>query len=101
MIGVGRIAWPRHGLASGEASWRDEGLVPRLSKALEAPHDMALARGLLLLCVLQIAQCKHAGGTLKLNSDTTEQYISKFSFTCKLRLLRARFLRAAATAANP
>lgn len=61
---------------------------------------MTLARGLLLLCVLQIAQCKHAGGTLKLNSDITEQYISKFSFTCKLRLLRARFLRAAATAAK-
>ena len=47
---------------------------------------MAAFRGLLLLFVgLQLAQCKHAGGTLKLNSDITEQYISKFSFTCKLR----------------
>ena len=62
--------------------------------AHSTPHKMAAFRGLLLLFVgLQLAQCKHAGGTLKLNSDITEQYISKFSFTCKLRWLLPRRLR--------
>ena len=74
------------------------------SKQHSTPHKMAAFRGLLLLFVgLQLAQCKHAGGTLKLNSDVTEQYISKFSFTCKLRWLLPRRLRLqrAATAAEP
>ena len=38
---------------------------------------------LALAVAVQLVECKEASGTLKLNSETTEQYISKFAFAGK------------------
>ena len=38
---------------------------------------------LALAVAVQLAECKKASGTLKLSSEDTEQYISKFAFAGK------------------